>query len=90
MRCYEPCHYRNITALVGHHAGVGVCLFHEEGDTRPAAEDAVGVRQRRDGGGQRVVEELIPETAECTHTNLSTIGFSIGFVLMMVMDVVLG
>ena len=37
-----------------------------------------------------VVEELIPETAEGTHTNLSTIGFSIGFVLMMVMDVVLG
>ena len=37
-----------------------------------------------------VVEELIPETAEGTHTNLSTIGFAIGFVLMMVMDVVLG
>lgn len=37
-----------------------------------------------------VVEELIPETAEGTHTNLSTIGFAVGFVLMMVMDVVLG
>ena len=37
-----------------------------------------------------VVEELIPETAEGTHTNLSTIGFALGFVLMMVMDVVLG
>lgn len=37
-----------------------------------------------------VVEELIPETAQGTHTNLSTIGFAIGFVLMMVMDVVLG
>jgi len=37
-----------------------------------------------------VVEELIPETAQGTHTNLSTIGFALGFVLMMVMDVVLG
>ena len=37
-----------------------------------------------------VVEELIPETAEGRHTNLSTIGFAIGFVLMMVMDVVMG
>lgn len=37
-----------------------------------------------------VVEELIPETAQGTHTNLSTIGFALGFVLMMLMDVVLG
>ena len=37
-----------------------------------------------------VVEELIPETAEGRHTNLSTIGFAIGFVLMMTMDVLLG
>ena len=37
-----------------------------------------------------VVEELIPETAQGNHTNLSTIGFAIGFVLMMAMDVVLG
>lgn len=37
-----------------------------------------------------VVEELIPETAQGIHTNLSTIGFAVGFVLMMVMDVVLG
>ena len=37
-----------------------------------------------------VVEELIPETAEGRHTNLSTIGFAIGFVLMMVMDVAMG
>ena len=36
-----------------------------------------------------VVEELIPETAEGNHTNLSTIGFAIGFVLMMTMDVML-
>ncbi len=37
-----------------------------------------------------VVEELIPESSEGEHSNLSTIGFSIGFVLMMVLDVVLG
>lgn len=37
-----------------------------------------------------VVEELIPETAQGRHTNLSTIGFSVGFVTMMAMDVLLG
>ena len=37
-----------------------------------------------------VVEELIPEASQGTHSNLSTIGFAIGFVLMMVLDVVLG
>ncbi len=37
-----------------------------------------------------VVEELIPEASQGTHSNLSTIGFAVGFVLMMVLDVVLG
>lgn len=37
-----------------------------------------------------VVEELIPETQEGEHSNLGTIGFAVGFVLMMVLDVVLG
>lgn len=37
-----------------------------------------------------VVEELIPETAEGAHSNLGTIGFALGFALMMVLDVVLG
>ena len=37
-----------------------------------------------------VVEELIPEASTGSHSNLSTIGFAIGFVLMMVLDVVLG
>ena len=37
-----------------------------------------------------VVEELIPEASGGKHTNLSTIGFAIGFVLMMVLDVVMG
>ncbi len=37
-----------------------------------------------------VVEELIPEASSGQHSNLSTIGFSVGFVLMMVLDVVMG
>ena len=37
-----------------------------------------------------VVEELIPEASQGEHSNLSTFGFAIGFVLMMVLDVVLG
>lgn len=37
-----------------------------------------------------VIEELIPEASEGEHSNWSTIGFAIGFVLMMVLDVVLG
>ena len=37
-----------------------------------------------------VVEELIPEASCGQHSNLSTIGFAIGFVLMMVLDVVMG
>ena len=37
-----------------------------------------------------VVEELIPEASEGKHTNLSTIGFAFGFVLMMALDVVMG
>lgn len=37
-----------------------------------------------------VVEELIPEASEGEHSNMSTISFAIGFVLMMTLDVVLG
>ena len=37
-----------------------------------------------------VIEELIPETAEGHHSNLGTIGFALGFALMMVLDVVMG
>ena len=37
-----------------------------------------------------VVEELIPEASAGKHSNLSTIGFAVGFVLMMVLDVVMG
>ena len=37
-----------------------------------------------------VVEELIPEASEGEHSNIGTIGFAIGFALMMVLDVTLG
>ena len=37
-----------------------------------------------------VIEELIPEASEGVHTNLSTIGFAAGFILMMILDVTLG
>ena len=37
-----------------------------------------------------VVEELIPEMSEGYHSNWGTIAFSLGFVLMMVLDVALG
>ena len=37
-----------------------------------------------------VVEELIPEASEGEHSNIATVGFAIGFVLMMILDVALG
>ena len=37
-----------------------------------------------------VVEELVPEASEGEHSNIGTIGFAIGFALMMVLDVALG
>ena len=37
-----------------------------------------------------VVEELIPESQMGKHSNLGTIGFSLGFVIMMILDVALG
>lgn len=37
-----------------------------------------------------VVEELVPDYSQGKHSNLGTIGFALGFALMMVLDVVLG
>ena len=37
-----------------------------------------------------VVEELIPEANSGKHSNISTIGLSFGFVIMMILDVALG
>lgn len=36
-----------------------------------------------------IVEELIPETQKGKHTNIGTISFAIGFVLMMILDIAL-
>ena len=37
-----------------------------------------------------VVEELVPEASAGEHSNFATIGFALGFALMMVLDVILG
>ncbi len=37
-----------------------------------------------------VIEELVPEMARGKHSNAGTIAFSLGFVLMMILDVALG
>ncbi|MCD8122977.1 MAG: ZIP family metal transporter [Clostridiales bacterium] len=37
-----------------------------------------------------VVEELIPESAAGEHSDMGTLGFAVGFMLMMVLDVALG
>lgn len=37
-----------------------------------------------------VVEELLPEASEGEHSNVSTLGFAAGFVIMMILDVALG
>ena len=36
-----------------------------------------------------VVEELIPESNSGAHSNIATIGFALGFALMMVLDIAL-
>ena len=37
-----------------------------------------------------VIEELVPEASQGEHSNIGTIGFALGFALMMILDVVLG
>lgn len=37
-----------------------------------------------------VIEELVPEASQGEHSNISTIGFALGFALMMILDVVMG
>ena len=37
-----------------------------------------------------VVEELIPETQRGEHSNIGTVPFAIGFIIMMILDVALG
>ena len=37
-----------------------------------------------------VVEELIPDASQGSHSNLGTIGFTVGFILMMILEILLG
>ena len=37
-----------------------------------------------------VIEELVPEASQGSHSNVATVGFAFGFALMMVLDVVMG
>lgn len=37
-----------------------------------------------------VVEELVPDYSQGKHSNIGTIGFALGFAMMMVLDVTLG
>ena len=37
-----------------------------------------------------VVEELIPEASQDGHSNLGTIGFTVGFIVMMILEILLG
>lgn len=37
-----------------------------------------------------VVEELVPEASQGQHSNIATVGFAIGFALMMILDRVMG
>lgn len=37
-----------------------------------------------------VIEELVPEASQGSHSNVATVGFALGFALMMVLDVVMG
>ena len=37
-----------------------------------------------------VVEELIPETQQGKHSDIGTIAFAIGFIIMMILDIALG
>ena len=53
------------------------------GGKKGAASEAV-----QSGSGSS--DELVPEYSQGAHSNIGTIGFALGFVLMMVLDVVLG
>ena len=37
-----------------------------------------------------VVEELLPEASEGAHSDIGTLGFAAGFLIMMILDVALG
>ena len=35
-------------------------------------------------------EELVPEASQGEHSNIATVGFALGFALMMILDVLMG
>lgn len=37
-----------------------------------------------------IIEELVPESAASGHSDIGTIGFTVGFIIMMILDVTLG
>ena len=37
-----------------------------------------------------VIEELIPQAQEGDHSNLATVGFMVGFVVMLMLSVLIG
>jgi len=64
-----------------------VRIFYEARNARRPAARAYGIcRGRYDRG---VIEELIPEATRDDKTDVCTIGFAVGFALMMVLDVAL-
>ena len=80
-------------AVVGGVADDGVDLAGAVGDDpKRAVLVALEQRVQRLGGAKLnvVVEELIPEMSGGMHSNIGTITFSLGFVVMMILDVTLG
>jgi len=37
-----------------------------------------------------VIEELIPQSQEGAHSNLATVGFMVGFIVMLLLSVLIG
>jgi hypothetical protein len=94
MNCYGY-HCWIINSVVGHDAWCRICLLYEERHVAALAAWLTPILpyMLAFAAGAMcyvVVEELIPEASSGEHSNLSTIGFAIGFVLMMVLDVVMG
>ena len=46
--------------------------------------------ERRNNAPIQGLNVYVPEYSQGEHSNIGTIGFALGFVLMMVLDVVLG
>ena len=75
-------------SVPGHGPGIGLRVLHEAGHAGALAEGAAGLR--RGAMLYVVVEELVPDYSQGKHSNIGTIGFALGFAMMMVLDVTLG